>query len=448
MSIKVSIPVNVNYGSSLNEINVSATSISSVIEHVVNKYPELKPKFLTPFNEMVNSLIIFVNGERVSSSSVKSVILNNGDEVDFIFAIAGGESVPHERYARQMILEKIGVQGQNKLLLSRILIIGAGGLGVPLAMYLTGAGVGTIGLVDADYVDVTNLTRQLLYIESDIGRSKVECAIDRLRPMNPDVIHIPHNMKIDESTAEGIINDYDLVINSADNFETRYIVNDACMFLNKPLIDVAAVELSGQIALFTRESGCYRCLFPEPSDLSVNCSSVGVLGTVCGYMGTRAATEAIKLILGMSRFNWLETYNALTGQHKRFSWSKNKECPICSSHTFSSLIQERISSEGRYTINPQEFLAVLGNSDTLIVDVRDKRIRSKDPFKDAIPFEHVMKMGRTFVQNVPNDVNRIICVCQVGIQSKHAARFIQELGYTNTYNLNGGLNSLATRVNL
>lgn len=238
-----------------------------------------------------------------------------------------------ERYSRHIIMPQVGSVGQRKLLDAKVLIIGAGGLGSPISIYLALAGVGTIGIVEFDTVDLTNLQRQILHHNDDVGRPKVESAIETLHAYNPDVNVIAHEEPLTSENAMGIIADYDLVINGADNFPARYLVNDAAYLNNKPLVDGSILLFDGQATVYLPGQGCYRCLFPEPPPPGEvpSCAEAGVLGMLPGLVGSIQATETVKLILdvGTSLASRLLLIDALDMEFRTVKIRRNSECPLC-----------------------------------------------------------------------------------------------------------------------
>ncbi len=242
-----------------------------------------------------------------------------------------------ERYSRQIILKEIGGEGQKKILNARILIIGAGGLGSPAAYYLASSGVGKIGIVDSDKVDVSNLQRQILHFTCDIGKIKTESAREKLTAINPDCKIIPYPTRIDVSNVLDIIHGYDAVVNGCDNFPTRYLINDACVLTGIPLFEGAVIGFSGQvITILPHESACYRCLYetPPPPGLIPSCQEAGVMATTPGIIGLIQATEVIKWILGRGTLltNRLLTYNGLEMEFTELPVSRNLQCPVCGEH--------------------------------------------------------------------------------------------------------------------
>jgi molybdopterin-synthase adenylyltransferase len=243
-----------------------------------------------------------------------------------------------ERYSRHIILPEVGAEGQSKLLESKVFMIGAGGLGSPVAYYLAAAGVGTIGIADADEVDMSNLQRQIIHNEQRVGMPKVESARETIRALNPDVKVVTYNYRVDADNIRDIIRDYDLVIDGCDNFPTRFLVNDACFFENKTLVSGAMFRFEGQVATFKpnedAEGPCYRCLYPEPppAGLVPSCSEAGILGALAGAVGTIQAVEAVKELLGIgdSLSGRLMTFDALRMEWKKLRLRKDPACPLCS----------------------------------------------------------------------------------------------------------------------
>jgi molybdopterin/thiamine biosynthesis adenylyltransferase len=255
------------------------------------------------------------------------------------------------RYSRHILLEEVGEQGQIKLLNSKVLLVGAGGLGSPAAMYLAAAGVGTLGIIDFDVVDVSNLQRQLLHGTKDVGRPKVESATERLHDINPEVEVVGYRQPITSANALDVIRDYDIVINGSDNFPTRYLVNDACQFLKTPLVDGSIFMFEGQVTVYQPsipergiEGGpCYRCLYPDPPPPGEvpSCSEAGVLGVLPGIIGTLQALEAIKLLLGVGEplIGRLLLVDTLEMEFRTLRAPRNRACPVCGEHpTVTELI--------------------------------------------------------------------------------------------------------------
>ena len=252
-----------------------------------------------------------------------------------------------KRYSRHIIMGDVGSKGQRKLMQSKALIVGAGGLGSPSAVYLALAGVGTVGLVDFDVVDLSNLQRQILHHTGDVGRPKLESARDNIRAYNPEVNVVLHEVRLESDNAMDIISQYDLVVNGADNFATRYLVNDACYLLSKPLVDGSILIFDGQTTVFMPGQGCYRCLFPAPPPPGMvpNCAEAGVLGALTGLVGSIQATEALKLILGIgeSLSSRLILIDALSMSFREVKLKRNPACPLCGDNpTVTELIDYEV----------------------------------------------------------------------------------------------------------
>ena len=252
-----------------------------------------------------------------------------------------------KRYSRHIIMGDVGSSGQRKLMQSKALIVGAGGLGSPSAVYLALAGVGTIGIVDFDVVDLSNLQRQILHHTNDVGRPKLQSARDNIQAYNPDVNVVMHEARLESDNAMDIVGQYDLVINGADNFATRYLVNDACYLLGKPLVDGSILIFDGQTTVFMPGQGCYRCLFPSPPPPGMvpNCAEAGVLGALTGLVGSIQATEALKLFLGIgeSLSSRLVLIDALSMSFREVKLKRNPACPLCGDNpTVTELIDYEV----------------------------------------------------------------------------------------------------------
>jgi len=242
-----------------------------------------------------------------------------------------------QRYARHIILPEVGGEGQARLLGSKVLVVGAGGLGAPLLLYLAAAGVGTLGIVDADTVDLTNLQRQVIHDGASVGRPKVDSAADRIAAINPDVQVVRHAQRLGPDNAAGIVAGYDLVADGSDNFDTRYLLNDTCFALGRPLVSAAMLRFDGQIATFKAHLGdphpCYRCVFPDPPPpgLVPSCGQAGILGALAGAVGSVQATEVLKELLGIgdSLSGWMLLYDALGTTFRKVRIRRKPDCPCC-----------------------------------------------------------------------------------------------------------------------
>ncbi len=357
------------------------------------------------------------------------------------------------RYSRHLSLPDVGIRGQRRLKAARVLIVGAGGLGSPTALYLAAAGVGTIGLVDFDVVDVTNLQRQLLHGTADVGRSKLDSARDRLRDINPLVRLELFNERLTSQNALSIMRGFDIVIDGTDNFATRYLTNDACVLLGLPNVYGSIFRFDGQASVFCTATGpCYRCLYPTPPPPGMvpSCAEGGVLGVLPGLIGTIQATEAIKLILGVgdSLAGRLLLIDALSMQFRQVRVARNPECPSCGTRTITELIDydEFCGTRGEETlmdisvvqeITPVELAERLKQGDDFdLVDVRE-------PFEieiAAIPGATVIPLGELPDSLDQLDRNReIVVMCRSGKRSADAVRQLQAAGFGHVKNLVGGI---------
>lgn len=247
------------------------------------------------------------------------------------------------RYSRHLILPEVGGSGQRKLLTSKVLLVGAGGLGSPAALYLAAAGVGMLGIVDFDAVDLSNLQRQILHHVRDVGRPKVQSAMDTIADLNPDVKVVPYQEALSSGNVRTIFSEYDVIVNGSDNFPTRYLANDACVFLKKPLVDGSIFKFEGQATVFLPGHGCYRCLYPAPPPPGVvpSCAEAGVLGVICGVIASIQGVETIKLLLGLgeSLAGRLVFFDALSMEFRQVKYRRDPECPVCGDHpTITDLI--------------------------------------------------------------------------------------------------------------
>ncbi len=319
-------------------VKAEGGTVGEVLDSLGRQFPGLRHMIFDEANEIPGHVNIYVNNQEIHSLQGKQTPVHDGDEMAVIPAIAGGQVrvlTPEQvnRYSRHIIMPQVGPAGQRKLMESKVLIVGAGGLGGPAALYLALAGIGTIGIVDFDVVDLSNLQRQVLHQNEDVGRPKVVSAKETLHAYNPDVEVITHNVPLTSDNAMDIIPNYDIVVNGADNFTTRYLVNDACYFAGKPLVDGSILLFDGQATVFVPGKGCYRCLFPAPPPpgLVPNCAEAGVLGALTGVMGSIQAIEVIKLILeiGEPLVSRLLLFDALSMEFRIVKLRRDPKCPLC-----------------------------------------------------------------------------------------------------------------------
>ena len=369
------------------------------------------------------------------------------------------------RYSRHLILPEIGVEGQRRLKAARVLCIGAGGLGSPAALYLASAGVGTIGLVDSDEVDLTNLHRQILHGTKDVGRSKLESARDRLRDANPNVEVEMHDARFTSENAQDLVARYDIVVDGSDNFPTRYLSNDVCVWARKPNIYGSVFRFDGQSTVFAPhlEGPCYRCLFPEPPPAGSvpNCAEAGVLGVLPGIIGLIQATEAIKLILdtGEPLVGRLLHYDALKMKFREFNLKRDPECPVCGENP---TITSPIDYEQFCGMNAGAEAPLSGAATaipTISVSDLKHKIDQKNPMvildvREKFEYEIARIDGSQLIplDQLPDRISEldrnaeIVAFCHTGMRSARAVQFLQGHGYKRSFNLAGGIDAWAHEI--
>jgi sulfur-carrier protein adenylyltransferase/sulfurtransferase len=363
------------------------------------------------------------------------------------------------RYSRHLIMPEVGMEGQQKLKAARVLCIGAGGLGSPLALYLAAAGVGTLGLVDFDVVDYTNLQRQIIHSTADVGRKKLDSAAEKLTAINPFLNVRKFDTRLSSENALDIFREFDIIADGTDNFPTRYLVNDACVLTGKPNVYGSIFRFEGQASVFATEDGpCYRCLYPEPPPpgLVPSCAEGGVLGILPGLVGVMQATEAIKLILGAGEplIGRLLLIDALGMKFRELKLRKNPDCPVCGTHpTVTKLIdynefcgvrgEEKQVETGVPEIQVEELKRRLdAKEDVFVLDVRE-------------PHEYqICNIGGHLIplNDLPKRVNEldssreIVVHCKMGGRSAKAVEFLRQAGFAKVHNLSGGITAWADRV--
>jgi molybdopterin/thiamine biosynthesis adenylyltransferase/rhodanese-related sulfurtransferase len=374
---------------------------------------------------------------------------------------AGEDFSPEEirHYSRHLILPEVGMAGQKKLKAARVLCIGAGGLGSPVGLYLAAAGVGTLGLVDFDVVDESNLHRQVLFGRSDVGRPKIQAAVERLRDVNPHIQVVPHETRLDSSNVLELFQGYDLVVDGTDNFPTRYLVNDACVLTGKPNVYGSIFRFEGQVSVFWGAQGpCYRCLFPEPppAGLVPSCAEGGVLGVLPGIIGSLQANEVIKLIVGAGDplIGRLVLFDALKMKFRELKLRKSPDCPVCSENpTQTGLIdyqqfcgidsrEDEVEHAMEMSVEELKAWRDEGRPVTLI-DVRNPpeyEICRIDGAK-LIPLNELPeRLGEL------DPAETIVVHCHHGGRSARAVQFLRGQGYSRAINLAGGIDAWSTEI--
>ena len=476
MAIKVFIPTPLrSYTDKKDTVELDGFTVEEVLNNLTSKFGQIRQHLYAENGNLQNYINIYVNDEDIRYLAKEKTAVKETDTISIIPSIAGGKEddvftidndvqLSNEevlRYSRHLIMPEVGMSGQKKLKASKVLMIGAGGLGSPIGLYLAAAGVGKIGIVDFDVVDLTNLQRQILHSTNDVGRSKLDSARETIRGINPNVEIETFEIRLSSENALQLFADYDVIVDGTDNFPTRYLVNDACVLLGKPNVYGSIFRFDGQVTVFDARRGpCYRCLYlsPPPPGLVPNCAEGGVLGVLPGIIGSFQALETIKLIIGQgdSLIGRLLSFDALKFSFKEFKLRKNPDCPICGNKpTIHELIDYeqfcgielpsiREENHGQYKITVEELKTRLDRGDDLyILDVRE-------------PHEYeIVNIGGELIPlgDLPKRVNEldplkeIIVHCKSGIRSAKAVDFMRNAGFTKVKNLIGGIDSWAKKIN-
>ncbi len=344
------------YTDKQDTVAVAGATIGEALSDLIGRHQDLRRNLYNDEGKLRSFVNIYLNDEDIRYLSKEATPVKEGDTISIVPSIAGGSALDTMappatlskdeilRYSRHLIMPEVGMEGQLKLKSAKVLLIGAGGLGAPLGLYLAAAGVGRIGMVDFDVVDFTNLQRQVIHGTKDVGRKKLDSAADTMRDINPFVQVDKYETALTSENALDLFRDYDIVVDGTDNFPTRYLVNDACVLLGKPNVYGSIFRFEGQATVFAYEGGpCYRCLYPEPPPpgLVPSCAEGGVLGILPGTIGLIQATETVKLILGIGEplVGRLLLYDALGMKFRELKLRKNPDCPICGEHrTITQLI--------------------------------------------------------------------------------------------------------------
>jgi adenylyltransferase/sulfurtransferase len=359
------------------------------------------------------------------------------------------------RYSRHLILPEVGMEGQRRLKAAKVLCVGTGGLGSPMAFYLAAAGIGTLGLVDFDVVDASNLQRQIIHSTRDIGRKKLDSAAEKLIALNPGLNVVKHETMLSSANALDVLKDYDIVADGTDNFPTRYLVNDACVLLGKPNVYGSIFRFEGQASVFaTKEGPCYRCLYPEPPPpgLVPSCAEGGVLGILPGLVGVMQATEVIKLILGKGEplIGRLLLVDALNMRFRELKLRKNSECPVCGTNPTVTQLIDYQQFCGIVPETPQESSVKNGIPQMTVKELKRRLDAGEDVQLIDVrePYEYQIAQigGKLIPQNdVPQrlaEIDRdreVVVHCRSGARSQRIAEFLKQAGYPQVSNLAGGI---------
>lgn len=469
MSVRVRIPTPLRpYAGGRSAVSLSGATVEAVLTALIAEAPGLRQHLLADDGSLRSFVNVYVNGEDVRARSGLATALSAGDELAIVPAIAGGATTEAAetdlsrdeiaRYSRHLIMPEVTIEGQRRLKRSSVLLVGAGGLGSPAALYLAAAGVGRIGIVDFDVVDESNLQRQILHDTTWVGRPKLDSAVARLTSLNPHVRVETHATALTRDNALEILAAYDVVVDGTDNFETRYLTNDACYLLKKPNVYGSIFRFEGQASVFWPDRGpCYRCLYPEPPPpgLVPSCAEGGVLGILPGVIGGIQATEAIKILLGIGEplVGRLLLYDALAMRFEELKLRRDPECPLCSPRATIRELQDYPAfcgtGRGQETEPIDEITArelkhrLDAGEDLDIVDVREPhewaicRIEGARliPLGDLGGRMHELDSARTYVLH-----------CKSGARSAKAQALLRQAGFRRTLNLRGGVLAWARDV--
>lgn len=448
-------------------VQAAGATVGEVLQNLVTVHPELRNHLYNADGKLRSFVNVYVNDEDIRYLQKEQTAVNANDTVSIVPSVAGGspsgDSPAAElnndevrRYSRHLIMPEVGVEGQRKLKKAKVLCIGAGGLGSPAALYLAAAGVGTLGLVDFDAVDFSNLQRQVLFSTDDVGRPKIKAAADRLKGLNPNIRIIGHETALNSSNALDIFRDYDVIVDGTDNFPTRYLTNDACVLLGKPNVYGSIFRFDGQVSIFATKGGpCYRCLYPEPPPpgLVPSCAEGGVLGVLPGVVGTIQATEAIKLVLGAGDplIGRLLLFDALQMKFRTLKLQRDPNCPVCGDNpTVKQLIdyeqfcgitpQVKAADSGKVApeleISVTDLKSRLDKGDIWLLDVREPREYeiTRIAGSTLIPLGELPKR----LDEIPKD--RDVAVhCKSGVRSAKAVNLLKEKGFSRVQNVRGGI---------
>ena len=454
-----------------DSVEVTGATVADALNQLTAQYPNIKSNLFNDQGKLRSFVNVYVNDEDIRYMDKDATKLEGDETISIVPSIAGGAvglaepetaALSNEevaRYSRHLILPEVGMDGQLKLKQAKVVMIGAGGLGAPLGLYLAAAGVGRIGMVDFDVVDASNLQRQVIHGTSDLGRKKLDSAADRMRDINPNVQIDKFDVGLTSENALEILKDYDVVVDGTDNFPTRYLVNDACVLLKKPNVYGSIFRFEGQATVFAYEDGpCYRCLYPEPPPpgLVPSCAEGGVLGILPGLIGVIQATEAVKIILGVGETlkNRLLLYDALNMRFRELRLRRDRNCPVCGEHpTVTKLIdyQEfcgvrpmatQPASEG--AIDALELKQKLDRGDKFtLIDVREPHEYqiARIPGARLIPLGELPKR----LSELDPDAE-IVAHCKSGGRSQKAVDLLKQNGFRNVRNMTGGITAWSDKV--
>ena len=470
--VRVEIPTALRaFAGNKDTVELAGETVGELLAELASAYPQMKKHVFDDEGKLRNFVNVYVNDDDIKHLDKEQTRVSAKDVISIIPSVAGGSDhngngaltqQQVQRYSRHLIMPEVAMEGQQKLRHARVLVVGAGGLGSPVLSYLAAAGVGTLGIVDFDTVDFTNLQRQIIYSTGDVGKPKLQAAADRIRAMNPDVTVEMHEDRLTSENALSILKGYDLVVDGTDNYPTRYLVNDACVMLGIPNVYGSIFRFDGQASVFCQENGpCYRCVYPSPPPpgLVPSCAEGGVLGVLPGIIGTIQATEAVKLILGKgnSLSGRLLVLDAMKMHFRELKLKKDPNCPVCGEHpTITELIDyelfcgirgEEMEAKdlGReWEISPRALEEKLKAGDDLVIlDVRNPEEAqiSRIPGSILIPLGELPERVAEL-----NTADQMVVHCRMGGRSAKAVEFLRSVGFKKVKNLVGGINAWAEEV--
>lgn len=460
------------YTNNQSIVDVDAATVGEALQALTSHYSDLKRHLFNEQGKLRSFINIYVGDEDIRYRENEQTLVNDSDEISIVPSIAGGSchletdttlsNEEIQRYSRHLILPEVGLEGQKRLKAASVLLIGAGGLGSPLALYLAAAGVGRIGIVDFDNVDSSNLQRQILHGTKDVGRPKLQSARERLEDINPHITVETYEMALTSENALKLFTDYDVIADGTDNFPTRYLVNDACVLTGKPNVYGSIFKFEGQASVFYAQQGpCYRCLYPEPPPpgLVPSCAEGGVLGILPGIIGVIQATETVKLILGCGEplIGRLLLFDALGMKFREMRLQRDPNCPICSPNaTIKQLIDYHQFCGVKSSVNEEEKIV-----NDITVDELKRRLDNGDrPFILDVrePHEYqickiegskLIPLGQLQARiNELDPEQEIVVHCKLGGRSAKAAGFLRASGFRNVKNLIGGIDMWAQKIDL
>lgn len=477
MPITIAIPAPLRqFASGQTQIEVDAKTAGEALDVLTSTHTALRRHLFNDQNKLRNFVNVYLNDEDIRHASGPDTPVKDGDTLMIVPSIAGGSVIEEEvgqtlpelsneeilRYSRHLIMPEVGMQGQRKLKAASVLMIGTGGLGAPLGMYLAAAGVGRIGIVDFDVVEESNLQRQIIHGSRDLGRRKVESARNRMRDINPHIEIETHETRVTSQNALSLFKNYDIIVDGTDNFPTRYLVNDACVLTGKPNVYGSIFRFEGQSSVFWAERGpCYRCLYPEPPPpgLVPSCAEGGVLGVLPGIVGAIQANETIKIILGAPDIlvSRLLLFDAWAMKFREFKLRKDPNCPVCGDNpTITELIDyEEFCGLNAQQATPEqekleEITAVdlsarrLRGDNLQVIDVREPHEFeiARIPGTRLIPLNQVV--GR--MDEIDPEVETVVH-CKGGVRSAKAIEALKRAGFTGRLiNLKGGITAWSEDV--